>query len=198
MVQDVVVEPVRRQDVPTVVGCVEGPVVSQALRAQHEDSVVPELVVLDDRERLEGLPQANRVSDDAPTEPVDLVDRAHHAIALELVELLPHNGVADTCRGVHDLVLTESGLVAEDLLQDSGVDLSGSSVLGELPQESDEVGASVRATGESRPGGIEPVRKLGSLSRRLGCLDHAHRVARGDAEPIGREREGAENPDARF
>ena len=84
VVQHVVVEAVGGEDVAAVVGLVERPVVAQPLRAQHEHAVVAQLVVLDDRERLERLTEADAVGDDAAAEALELVDRADDAVALEL------------------------------------------------------------------------------------------------------------------
>ena len=70
VVQDVVVEAVGREDVAAVVGLVERPVVAQALGHEHQHAVVAQLVVLDDRQRLERLSEADAVGDDAAAEAV--------------------------------------------------------------------------------------------------------------------------------
>src|SRR5438128_2288408 len=89
VVEDVVVEAVAGEDVAVVVRGKDRPVVSQPLGAKHEDTVVAELVVLDDRERLESLAQADTVGQDAAAEAFELFDRANDAVALKLVQLLP-------------------------------------------------------------------------------------------------------------
>lgn len=87
VVEHVVVEPVSRQDVALVVGLVERPVVAQALGRQHQHAVVAQFVVLDDGQGFEGFAQTHAVGDDAATKAVQLVDGAHHTVALELEEL---------------------------------------------------------------------------------------------------------------
>lgn len=105
MVEDVVVEAISGEDVTPVVGLVDRPVVSQAFGAEHEDSVVPQLVVLDDGQRLEGLAQTYAVGDDAAAEAVELVDGSDNAVPLELEELLPDRRVTDASRGFDYAVL---------------------------------------------------------------------------------------------
>ena len=95
MVENVVVEAVGGEDVAPIVGLVERPVVAQALRNQHEHAVIAQLVVLDDRERLESFAEADAVGNDAAAEAFQFVDRANDAVALELEELLPD----DRCCG---------------------------------------------------------------------------------------------------
>ena len=105
VVQDVVVEAVRRENVALVVGFVECPVVAQTLRRQHQNTVVAQLVVLDDRQSFEGFTEADAVRDDATTKAVQLVNGANYAITLELEQLLPHHRIADTGSGLDDSVL---------------------------------------------------------------------------------------------
>ena len=70
VVEHVVVEAVGGQDVAAVVGLVERPVVAQALGAEHQHAVIAQLVVLDDRQRLESFAQPDAVGDDAAAETV--------------------------------------------------------------------------------------------------------------------------------
>src|SRR5208337_1036274 len=107
MVEDVVVEAVRREDIPTVVGPVQGPVVPKALRAEDENAVIPQLVVLDDGKSLEGFSEAHAIRDDASSMALQLVDGSDGPVSLELEELPPDDGVPDTCCRLDDLVLVE-------------------------------------------------------------------------------------------
>ena len=59
-------------------------------------------MVLDNGQCFEGFAQADTVRDDAAAKTVELVDGADHAVTLELVELLPHDGVADAGGGFDD------------------------------------------------------------------------------------------------
>ena len=99
VIQDVVVEAIGSEDVPPVVRFVETPVVSKALGDEHQNTVIAELVVLNDRQRLKRLTETDAVRDDAASESVDLVDRTNDAIALKFEQLLPDRRLADArCR----------------------------------------------------------------------------------------------------
>src|SRR5690554_2965152 len=123
MVEYVVVEAVRRENVALVVGLVECPVVAQTLGRQHQNTIVAQLVVFDDRQGFEGLTEADAVRDDAATEAVELVDGAHYAITLELEQLLPHHGIADAGSGLDDSVLVHLvTAIAKQVMQYQCVD----------------------------------------------------------------------------
>ena len=64
-------------------------------------------MVLDNSQGLEGLSEAHAIGDDAAAEAVELIDSADHAIALELVELLPDDGVADAGGRLDDRFFVE-------------------------------------------------------------------------------------------
>ena len=107
VIQNVIVESVGSQWVSPVVGFVESPVVSQSLGHEHEHTIVSQFVVFDDRQCFECLSQANTVRDDATAEAVEFVDRSDNSVSLELIELLPDHGVADTGGGFDDLLFVE-------------------------------------------------------------------------------------------
>ena len=113
VVEYVVTEAVGGQEVAAVVGLVERPVVTEPLGHQHQHAVVAQLVVFDDGQGLEGLAEADAVGDDAAAQSLQLVDGPHNAVPLELVELLPNRGVADTSGRLDDAFLVQ--LVAEIL-----------------------------------------------------------------------------------
>src|SRR5207237_7817413 len=115
-------EAISGEGIAAVIRLVEGPVVAQPLGDQDEHSIIAELVVFDDRERLEGLPETDAVRDDAAAEAVELVDRTHHAVTLELVELVPENGVADARGRLDDPLLVKRILSrAEEMVEDESV-----------------------------------------------------------------------------
>ena len=141
MIQDVVIEAIGREEVAAVVGFVQRPVVAQALGHQHEHTVVPELVVLDDRERLERLTEADAVGDDAATVALELGYRADHAITLKPVELLPDHRVADASGRLDDALFVEIlTTVAEEVMQDERVDEERVTVCCERLEVADQVG----------------------------------------------------------
>src|SRR5205814_8036224 len=79
--------------VAAIVRLVECPVISQALGAKNEHAIVPQLIVFDHREGLEGFAEADAIGDDAPADPLELIDCPDHAVALKSKKLLPNDGV---------------------------------------------------------------------------------------------------------
>ncbi len=188
VVEDVVVEAVRGEEVAAVVRAVERPVVAQALGAEHEDAVVAQLVVLDDGQRLEGLPEADAVGDDAAAVAVELVDGADDPIALELVELAPDDGVADAGSGLDHLLLVQLvAAITEEVVEGEGVDEKRGPVRGEGFERGEELGRAVGAAGESLPLSLEPLAQQRRLVGGLGGLDEAEGVAGRKAEALGAE-----------
>ena len=105
--EHVVVEAVLGEDVRREVRVVVRPVVRELLRGKHEHGLVAQLVVLDDRQRGERLPEADAVGEDAAVVGLQLVDDAGGGVALEVVELLPDRGV-----------LVAGQVVGQDVLAD--------------------------------------------------------------------------------
>ena len=81
-----VCEPVLQEGIEfaIVLGEIDGPVVTQLFRAQHQNAMIAKLEILDDREGGIGLAQANAVGKDATVVGVDLMDCALDAIFLEV------------------------------------------------------------------------------------------------------------------
>ena len=150
-------------------------------------------MVLDDRERLEGLAEADAVGDDAAAEALQLVDRADDAVALELVELLPDHRVADAGRRLDDALFVEVvAAVAEEVVQDERVDEEWVAVGGERLQVVNQGGFGAGVGGQAGPLGVEPLTEQLRFVGRLGRLDQAQRIARRQPESIGTERKRAE------
>src|SRR5258706_15666222 len=96
------VEPTAAQAVASIIGLVEGQIVTQTFRTQNQYAVVSELIVLYDGQGFECFTKADTVGDDAPANSFELVDRPDHAITLEPVEFFPDNCVADPRGGFDD------------------------------------------------------------------------------------------------
>jgi hypothetical protein len=107
MAKDVVVETVLGEDVGLEVAVVVEPVVSQLFRAQHQNRLVAQLVVLDHGQRREGFAQAHAVGQDAAAVGFQLVDDAGGGIFLKVEELLPDQRV-----------LVAGAIVGEDVFVD--------------------------------------------------------------------------------
>ena len=103
----------------------QGPVVPQALRAEHEDAVVALLVVLHDGERLVGLAQTHRVGDDAALVLLQLADGAHDGVLLKVVELVPDHGLLELEAGADAVVLVVLHEVTEQVVQGQEIDELG-------------------------------------------------------------------------
>ena len=170
VVEHVVIQPVSGQHIALVVGFVKRPVVAQAFGCQHQHAVIAQLVVLDDRQRLECFAQAHAVRDDAAAKAGQLVDGTHHAVTLELEKLLPDHCIADACGGLDDLLFVQRvTLAAEDVVQDQGIYVKRRLVLAHSAQRRHQVllgGFFLVGLGLQRsPLLIEPLRKLRGLGR---------------------------------
>ena len=126
MAQHFVVEPVFGEDVGFEVAVVGEPVVGQLLGTQHQHRAIAQLVVLDDGQRREGFAQAHAIGQDAAVVGFQLVDDAGGGIALEVEQLLPHQGVqvAGAVVGQHVFGEVFQELV-EDVVEHQEVDALG-------------------------------------------------------------------------
>ena len=96
MVKDIIVKTVGGQEVATVIGLVQGPVITETFRAKNEDPVVAQLMVFNDRQGLKGLPKPDTVGNDAAAKTVEFVDGADYTVTLKFIKFFPNYGVADT------------------------------------------------------------------------------------------------------
>lgn len=126
MAKDVVIETVLGEDVGLEVSVVVEPVVGQLLGTQHQNGLVPQLVVLDHSQCSEGLAQAHAVGQDAAAVGFQLVDDACGRVSLVVEELLPDQRVlvAGAVVGEHVLVDLIQELV-EDVVEHQEVDALG-------------------------------------------------------------------------
>ena len=194
MVQNVVVEAVRRQDVALVVGLVERPVVAQAFGAEHQHAVIAQFAVLDDGQGLKGFAKAHAVRNDAPAKAFQLVDGTHHAVTLELVELLPHHGVANAGGGFDDAFLVHAFAVGcEKMLKHQCVYARGIPVRAQFFDRGDQCRLGFRLVFERTPLHVEPLAQHVSFCRILRCLNQAEWIAGGDSKAFRAESEGAQH-----
>ena len=107
MVQDIVIEAVCGQNVPAVVLRVDAPVLMELLGSQHQHAVVSQLIVLDNRQRREGLAQADTIGNDAAIILFNFINGTHDTIFLELVEFVPDYSVLDAGTGLENIVLCQ-------------------------------------------------------------------------------------------
>ena len=151
-------------------------------------------MVLDDGQRLEGLPQSHAVGDDAAAETVELVDGADDAVALELEELLPHDRVADSRGGLDDLLRIQFvGFGAEDVVQNQRVDAMRVVVGSEGSQQLHDTGLGGFVSGQRGPLAVEPLAQSPALFRCFRRVDEVQRVSRSETQTVGAERERAEH-----
>ena len=193
VVENVIVEAVGGEEVATVVGAVETPVVAQPLGTQDQYPVVAQLVVFDDGQGLESLPQSHAVGNDAAAEAIELVNGAHDAITLEFEELLPDDRVADSRGRLDDLLLVQFIAVgAEEVVQDQRVDAVGVTVSRDGTQQFHDGGLGGCTIGQGRPLAVEPVAQSLAFFRTLGGLYEVERVPGSKPQSIGAERERPE------
>ena len=189
VIQDIVVESVRGEDVAAVVGLVERPVVAEALWHEHEDAVVAQLVVFDDGERLEGFSETHAVGDNAAAEAFQFVDGSDHAVALELEELFPNVGFSDASGGFDDLVLVEFvPAIFEEVVDCEEVNQRRLALGGEFIELSKQGGFPVGGSRQVIPHLREPSGEKMGFLRRLRRLHEAELIGWRKAEPVGGER----------
>jgi len=101
-----IIEPVGGEEIPPIVGLIKSPVVAQALGAQHQNAIIAQLMVFDDRQGFKGFAETHAVGDDAASEAVELVNRADDAVPQEPEELLP-DGISYACCRLDDALLVK-------------------------------------------------------------------------------------------
>ena len=121
--ENVVPEPVFGQDIVLVVVAVGVPVGLELFGAQDEHVLVAHLVVLDDAQGAEGLTQAHAVGQDAAVVLLEFVDGADDRVALEVVELVPNDGVLEADLFIGQIVFVDLFQeVVEDVVKCDEVD----------------------------------------------------------------------------
>ena len=122
MIEHIVIEAVGGQCVAVIIGLINRPVVSQPFWAQNQNTVVAQLMILDDRERLECFPKSYTVGNDTATKTIELVDGTNDPITLEFVEFFPDQRIPDARCGFNNLVFVEFvSTIFKDVVEDQGV-----------------------------------------------------------------------------
>ena len=189
MIQDVIVEAVGGQNVASVIGLVDSPVVPQPFGAEDEDPFVAQFAVFNDGQRFEGLPQPHTVGNDAAAEAIELVDGAHHPVPLEPVEFLPDQRVPDTGARIDNPLLVKFiGAILKQVMEDQDVDSIRISVRRQIMERAGKSLLCVRCCRETVPEGTEPGSQHGRFLGAFGALDQAELIARSQAETVGGER----------
>ena len=86
-------------------------------------------MVLDDGQGFECFSEANAVGNDATAKPIQLVDGSNNTISLKLVQFFPDNCIADTCRGIDNLIFIELVFTTgEEAVKNEDVDEVGIAV----------------------------------------------------------------------
>ena len=151
----------------------QGPVVAQALGAQHQHAVVALLVVLDHGQRLVGLAQAHAVGDDAALVFLQLADGAHHGVLLEVVEVVPHGRLLELEAGADVVVAVAFQEVAEQVVEGEEIDELGRVLAVERLHLGGHLGRDVGGERGVCPHGLEHRLEAGRLGRALE-MAHSH------------------------
>ena len=123
-----------------------------------------------------------------PPKRFQLVDGADDAVALELEELLPDDGVADAGGGLDDALFVQFVTeVFEDVEEGQVVDERRGFRIGEFLKTREERGFLLIGGGQRIPQAREPGAKDGGFLGLLGTLDQAELIAGSDAQPFRRE-----------
>ena len=190
VVQYIVIKAVSGKNIALVVGLVERPVIAQPLGAQHQHTVIAQLMVFDDGQCLKGFSQANTIGNDAAAETVELVYCTDDTITLEFVELFPYQCVADASGRFDDAVFIHLVAAAlEQMVQHQDVDTVRITVIGNLFELCQQSGLRFRLFLEGIPLRVEPLTEHFAFFGGFRCLNQIKRVPRRDAQPIRAERE---------
>ena len=168
VVQHIEGEAIVRERVAIVVGAgPERPVLAQSLGAQHEHAAVALLVVLDHRERLVGLSEADAVRDDAALVLLELADGANYRIPLEVVELVPDDGLLELETRADGVVLAVLHEVAEEVVEREGVHELGRVLAVQGSSLVDDLGGNVLDELRVAPDAVEHGLEAHGLGTRL-------------------------------
>ncbi len=188
MVQNVVVEPVGREDVAPVVGLVEGPVIPQAFGTEDQNPVVAQLEVFDDRQGLEGLTEADAVGNDAATMALQLVDGSEHPIPLELEQLAPDHRVTDAGGGTDDPLLVQFlPEIPEQMVEHHQIDVERWAMVGDLTEPGQQRLPSRFRSRQASPQVCKPAVEELPFLVGLRALDQAEGRIGGQTKPFGGE-----------
>jgi hypothetical protein len=107
MVENVVIQAIRCQDISPIVRAVKSPIITQTLWAKNENTLVAKFVVLNDRQPLECLAEADAIGNDATSVSLQLVNCTDDGVPLKPVKPLPDGCDLDSRRRVYDSILIE-------------------------------------------------------------------------------------------
>jgi len=129
-----------------------------------------------------------------PPESVQLVDGPYDSVPLELEELPPDDGIADSRCRLDDLLFVELvPSVVEEVMNDENVNQIRVAVLPDLTKGLDQFGLGSSVVCIRSPLVLEPLCDRLGLFSRLGGLYQAHRIAGSNAQTIGAECQGSQH-----
>jgi len=123
MAEHVEAEAVFGEDVRDEVAFVGQPVICELLRAEDEDGRISQLLVFDQGQRGERLPETHGLGEDAAVVSLQLIDDAGGSVPLEIEELFPHEAVLVAGEVFRENVLADVlQKLAEDIVEHQEVD----------------------------------------------------------------------------
>ena len=145
-------------------------------------------MILDDGQRLERLTQADAVCENAAAEPLELVDRADHAIALEPVQLRPDHRVADAGRGFDDrLLVGPFAHVGENGVERPQIDLVRRATGGKRMEQLWKGRVCRVGRPQRLPLIVEPLCKWSNFAFGFSKLNHREAIRGRKAKAVGRQ-----------
>lgn len=151
-------ETVLIERIEAIRGAVNGPVSAKLLRAKHEDALVFQLKILDHREGLVGLAQADAVRNDAAIVLQDLVDSPFDAVALKLKKRFPDPRLKEA--GLPQICVRLACIAKElfeDVVERLVIDELGGVIVVKLLEIAEDILFDILDERRARPQFIEPL-----------------------------------------
>ena len=115
VIENVITQPVRRNGIVDIVAFVCIPVLRQLFRAENKNGFVAVLIILNDRERGEGLTQTNAVRQNTAVEFLKFTNDGKNSVPLEVVEHSPYFAFLEARCFIGQLVLRN---IIKELFED--------------------------------------------------------------------------------
>ena len=107
MIEHIKIESISSEEVSLIVDGEKRPVFANFLGAENQNTVISQLVVLDNRQGFERFSKANAIGNNTAVVLFDLVNCPEYAIMLKPLEFTPNESILNASSGLDDLVFFE-------------------------------------------------------------------------------------------